>query len=167
MRAAEKARAQGGNPDSIEALATATAGPVEIGGFKLMPASQGTIWTLQRLAREFSAWADAVAMPAAAAGAPDGTRELLELGLSTLAFCDARGCWQEMEAGDLPRLIVRAEAMMFDVPVETSLRLEAHFRHQMERIRALNPEADPMPGKPPAGENGKSPEMQTPPAATA
>lgn len=164
MRAAEAARQQGGNPAAIAAVATATAGPTEIGGFLLAPATEGTIWTLQRLAREFRSWADALGMQPSADGAEPGTREMLELGLSTLAFCDARATWKAMECGELESLIVRADAMIWETPVEILTKLETHFRREMQRIRNLTPAAEDAPGKQETagGANGNSPAMPTP-----
>ena len=142
--AGEAARKIGSNPAATDALATATAGPVTVGGFILQPASRGTVWTLRRAAREFVAWANALGMPRAAdADTELGTRELIELGLSTLIFCDSRACWISMEIGHLENLITRAEALMWDLPVETLAELEKHFREQMRRISELSsPEED-------------------------
>lgn len=167
MRAAETARKQGGNPAAIAAVASATAGAVEIGGFRLMPASEGTIWTLKRAAVEFRAWADAHGLPRAGDDAPDGTREMLELGLSILIFCDSRRCWIDLETSGIGLLIVRADELVWDLNVETSRALERHFQREMQRIRELTPaDEDTPPGKlPAAGANGTSPAMPTPPAA--
>lgn len=147
MRAAEAARKTGSNPAATDALATATAGPVEIGGFVLEPASRGTVWTLRRAAREFVAWANALGMPRSADDAELGTREMIELGLSTLIFCDARACWMDMETGKLEELIARADALMWTVPVDVITKLESHFRAQMHRISELTPDAEDTPGK--------------------
>lgn len=150
MRATEAARKLGADPAMIDAFAAATAGPVTIAGYELYPASEGTIWALKRVAREFKAWADGLGMPSAAEGAENGSRELIELGLSTLVFCDARGTFMALECGDLEGLIVRAEALMFETPVAVMKQLEAHFQTQMQRIRDLTPDAEDAPGKPPA-----------------
>lgn len=167
MRAAEKARNQGCNPAAIDAFATATAGPLEIGGFLLQPAGQGTVWTLKRLAKEFRAWADRHGLPSAGEGEENGTREALELGLSTLAFCDSLSCWTALELGDLESLIIRAEKIMWAMPVETFKKLEEHFQTQMQRIRDLTPDDEDAPGKPNgAGGNGTLPAMQTQPGVT-
>lgn len=165
MRAADAARKQGGNPTAIDALAGATAGPVTIAGFTLKPATEGTIWTLKRVAREFRAWADGLGMPHAT-GPENGTREMLELGLSTLVFADARACWIQIEEGNFPALISQADTIMWEMDLATTRALEAHFQKQMESIRALTPDAEDRPGKPPeTGENGTSPEMPTQPEA--
>ena len=121
------------------------------------------------VAREFKVWADALGMPSAAEGAENGTRELLELGLSTLVFCDARETFMTLERGDLEGLILRADKLMFATPVEVTKQLEAHFQKQMQRIRDLTPDADDGPGKQIAagGANGNSPAMPIPPAAAA
>jgi hypothetical protein len=168
MRAAEAARAQGGNPHAIEAFATATAGPVILHGFTLYPATEGMVWTLKRMAREFNTWADRLGMPRAEFGEEDGTRELLELGLSTLVFCDALATWQALEMGQLESLIVKAEALMWQAPVAVAMDLAAHFKKQMRVIRDLTPGEEDAPGKPPetAG-NGISPGMPTPPPVPA
>ena len=151
MRAAEKAREQGGNPDAIAAIASATAGPVEIGGFTLHRAGQGTIWTLQRLAREFAAYAESIGLQSSEDPTNPGNREMIELGLATLAFCDARGCWQMLDAGRMYALIVRADEMMWSMPIETQLALQAHFTSEMDRIKKLSPgEEEETPGKSPA-----------------
>lgn len=158
MRAAEAARKQGGNPAAIDAVAAATAGPVEIGGFLLYPATEGTVWTLKRLAREFAAWADKWQVPRAAPGAEDGYRELLELGLSTLAFCDSRQTFLDLEAGKLELLILKAEAMMWETPVEITKALAAHFEAGMQRIKDLNSdEEEPVKKSQATGGNGTSP----------
>jgi hypothetical protein len=167
MRASAEARKQGSNPAATAALATATAGPVRIGRFTLHPASEGTVWTLKRLAREFAAWADVLGMPSAPEGGELGSRELLELGLSTLAFADARGTWQRLELGQLEQIIVEAECLMFDTPVAELRQLEQHFQKQMQAIRDLTPDAEPAPKKPqPADGNGTSPATPIPAEAT-
>lgn len=163
MRAQETARNQGANPHAVEALASATAGPLRLHGFDLFPATEGTVWTLKRVAREFKAWADSVGMPHAAEGEEDGTRELLELGISTLVFCDARKCFMDLELGNLHSVIARADQLMWQIPLQVSRDLAAHFSRQMGRIRDLTPdEESATPGKPMAG-NGTSPAMPTPP----
>lgn len=168
MRAADKARQQGSNAAAVHALATATAGPQIIGGYTLAPAAEGTIWTLKRLAMEFQAWADAIQMPAAETGTPNGTREILELGLTTLVFVDALECWGELERGNLEGLILRAEKLMWETPLEISRQLENHFTQQMAAIRDLSPEKDETPGKPqPAPASGTSAAMPTPAPAQA
>lgn len=167
MRAAAAARKQGGDPAAIEAIASATAGPVEIGGHRLYPASEGTVWTLRRVAREFAAWAARVGMPAAAENEPDGTREMLELGLSTLVFCDSLRCWNLLELGKIETLIVEAEELMWAKPVSVYRELEQHFHREMERIRSLSTTEVPAPKKPmPADASGTSTGMPTPPEAT-
>lgn len=165
MRAAEKARAQGGNPAAIDAVAAATCGPVRIGAFEIYPPTEGTVWTLKRLAREFAAWADALGMPSAADGEDNGSREMLELGLSTLAFVDSRQTFQYLEAGRLEDLILRAEKLMWETPVEVTKQLSAHFESGMARLRELNSGDEEAPKKPIAADgNGVSPAMPIPPA---
>ncbi len=138
MRAADAARSQGADPAAIDAFAAATAGPALIAGRSLQPASQGTIWTLQRVARLFAAWADATGMASAPDPDAPGTRELLELGLATLVFCDARAVWRELDSGDIAPLIAAAEDMMWELPLADQLALQAHFRTEMDRIRSLS-----------------------------
>ncbi len=153
LRAAEAARAHGSNPATTAALATATAGPVTIAGLALAPASQGTLWTLQRIAREFTAHADASARyPAATDPTAPGTRELIELGLATLVFIDARGTWKLLDAAALTTLIARAEDLVWTLPLSHQIALQAHFRAEMDRIHDLagpGEEEEPTPpGKP-------------------
>ena len=166
MRASAAARKQGGDPAAITALATATAGPVLIGTFKLWPASQGTVWTLQRVAREFSAWANALGMPKAGDHEPDGTREILELGLSTLVFADSLRVWHMLETGRLEDLISEAEQLMWEVPVDVYRSLENHFDREMGRIRRLHTEDAPKKKPATQAESGTSPVIPIPPTAT-
>lgn len=167
MRATEKARSQGGNPAAIDAVAAATAGPVEIAGFLLQPASQGTIWTLKRVAREFTAWADSLGMPVSTNPDAPGTREMIELGLATLIFCDSRQSWIELESGRLEALISRADALIWTVGINDLLALQNHFQVQMDRLGALTPnDEETTPGKlNPAPVSGSLPDPATPPAA--
>lgn len=167
MRAGEAARAAGANPAAVAAVAAATAGPVAVAGMPLESASQGTIWTLQRAAREYAALADAQGLAPAADPARPGTRELIELGLTTLIFMDARGVWKLLDAGGLPDLIARAEAIMWDMPLAANLALQAHFNREMNRIRDLTGGADPDAGaeKKTRPTAGPSPAMPTPPPA--
>ena len=167
MRAAEKARKDGGNPEAIAALATATAGPVTLAGYDLYPASQGTIWTLKRVAREFTAWADLLKMPVSPDPDAPGTREMIELGLATLVFADSQRCWIDLESGKLEELITRADAMIWQLGVEDLLGLQNHFQTQMERLGNLSAgDEAPTPGKPPtAGLSGTSPAIAIPPVA--
>lgn len=167
MRAAEAARAKGADPTAVEALASATAGPLQIGAFNIRPASQGTIWTLQRVAREWEKFASAHAIPASGDSAAPGTRELIELGLATLAFCDARECWLALDRGEIAHLVEKADAMMWEIPVETQLKLQNHFQAEMARIGRLAPGQEDAPGKPPETPAGTSPASETPPPATA
>lgn len=164
MRATEKARQDGGNSGARNAVAAGTAGPVNIGGFDLYPPTEGTVWTLKRLAIEFAAWADALGMPVAAEGELNGTREMLELGLSTLAFCDARGTFLALECGRLDELIVRADSLIFDTPIEITKALSAHFEKGMRAIRELSADEEGVPKKPlTADGNGVSPATPIPP----
>jgi hypothetical protein len=163
MRAGAKARKLGSNPLATDALATATAGPVEIGGFQLFPASEGTVWTLKRLAREFRSWADGIGMPSAGEGEANGTRELMELGLSTLVFCDSLRVWTRLEQGELYQLALEAEDLMFRTPIAITRQLEAHFQRQMQAIRDLTPDDEGTPGKSlPTGGSGISPGQPIP-----
>jgi hypothetical protein len=164
MRAAEAARKQGGDPQAAEAMAWATASPVRIAGYELRPASQGTLWTLRRLAREFSAWADAIGMPKAAPGEADGSRECIEMGLTMLAFTDSLRVWDLLETERLGELITEAEKLIHRVPLEDYRKLERHFQMQMERIHGLTPEAVPE-KKTPETRTGGSPAMPMPPTA--
>jgi hypothetical protein len=167
MRAQETARNQGANPHAVAAFATATAGPVTIAGYTLHPASQGTVWTLKRVATDFTAWADRLGIPTATTPESPGTREMLELGLTTLVFCDSRQCWIDLETGKLEQLISRADAMIWNVELTDLLALQTHFQTQMARIGALSGEEE-APGKPqpqPAA-SGPSPVMPIPPRAT-
>lgn len=170
MRAAQEARASGGNPATAEALAHATAGPLDIGGFHIQPCSQGTIWTLQRLAREFAIYADLHHLHSSPDPDAPGERELIELGLATLAFCDARQCWKDLSSGRLPQLILRAEELMWATPLEIQMELQKHFQEQMERVRALSPGADAPAGPekktPQETPAGVSPAVPNPPMAT-
>lgn len=160
MRARAAACKQGSNPEAVEALATATSGPVTIANRKLYPASQGTVWTLQRLAREFSNYADFHGLNGTNDPAVPGERELLELGLATLCFCNSRECWKRLELGKLEELILESEELMWSLPIEDQLALQAHFAKEMDRINRLSPDASP--GKfPPAPPNGNLQEMQT------
>jgi hypothetical protein len=172
MRAGEAARAAGANPAAVAAVAAATAGPAVVGGMRLESASQGTIWTLQRAAREYAALADAQGLAPAADPARPGTRELIELGLTTLIFMDARGVWKLLDAGGLPDLIARAEAIMWDMPLAANLALQAHFNREMSRIRELTGGADPDAGaekktSQPMPATGPSPAPPIPPPAPA
>lgn len=160
MRAADAARNQGANPAAVDAIASASAGPVIIGGIKLGRATQGAVWTLQRVAREFAEYADANGLHPSTDPTSPGTRELIELGLATLVFCDARNCWVDLDSGNLAKLILRADEMMWDMPIEDQLALQAHFTAEMERIKRLSPEEEETPGKsqlPPSGNSPKAP----------
>ena len=168
MRAGDAARHQGADPAAVAAFASATAGPVILAGRHLHQASQGTIWTLQRVAREFAAWADDVGLPHASNPEAPGTRELLELGLATLVFCDARLCWRMLDNHQLAELTQQAEDMMWEMPLPEQLALQAHFRGEMDRIRALSGNGSDEPEKktlPPTA--GISSAIATPPPATA
>lgn len=167
MRAAEAARKQGSDPLTTSALATATAGPVVIAGFTLHPASQGTIWTLQRAAREFTAWADALGMTAAEDPERPETRELIELGLATLIFCDPRACWNELECGGLEDMILRAESLIWNLEVSSQIKLQEHFQSQMERLGQLASDGEDAGKKSePVQGNGSSPTPAISPVAT-
>jgi hypothetical protein len=167
MRAQETARNQGANPHAVDAFAAATAGPQMVHGFSLAPATEGTIWTLKRVAREFKAYADALGMPSAGPSEEDGTRELLELGISTLVFCDARQCFMDLEGGRLEAIIARADTLMWSIPLHVSRDLAEHFSREMQRIRNLTPDDEAtLPGKLPEG-NGTSPATPIPQGAAA
>jgi hypothetical protein len=162
MRAAEKARKDGSSSTARNAVAAATAGPVTIGGYELHPPTEGTVWTLKRLAEEFAQWAERHEMPSAKDGEPNGTREMLELGLSTLAFCDSRGTFLALEAGMLEDLIVQADAMIWEMPVAVTKALAKHFEAGMQAIRALSADEEDATKKSPAtGVSGISPAMPT------
>lgn len=167
MRAAEEARKAGGDPAAYEAFATAVAGPVTIGAFTLHPASEGTVWTLRRVAREFQVWADANGLAVAGTNEPDGERELIEMGLSVLVFCDSLRVWRALDARDLEGLIFEARQLVWGVPVEVYRALEAHFQEQMDAIRRLSdPSGAPPKKQTTAGGCGVSPATQTQPGDT-
>lgn len=155
VRASEDARAEGSNPAAVTAFASATAGPVILAGRSLQPASQGTLWTLQRVAREFARWADENNYTASADPDAPGTRELIELGLATLVFCDARHVWRQLDAGRHADLFASAEEMMWAMPLPEQLQLQAHFRAQMDAISALS-----------GGSEEDTPEKKLPQAAS-
>ena len=93
--------------------------------------------------------------------------ELMELGLATLAFCDARGCWKMLDAGQLQALIVRADEMMWSMPIETQFALQAHFQQEMERVKKLSPGEEDALGKLQNPEaSGISQGAEIPPAET-
>lgn len=162
MRAAQAAREQGADPLAVRAVGTATAGPVVIAGHPIKPATQGTVWTLQRAARMFSSWADEAGMEASGDPENPGTREMLELGLTTLIFSDARSVWRALDAGGFPGVMHMAEAVIWDMPLEDSRALQTHFEAQMETIRRLAGEEAPAPEKKPEA-GGKSAAMPIPP----
>lgn len=143
MRAAEAARAQGGDPEASAAIASATAGLRRIGDHTLRPANQGTLWTLQRLAREWTKLATEIGIPPAEDPENPGTRELIELGLSTLAFCDSRQTWQALDRGELDSLVVKAEALMWETPLEIQTELQKYFTAEMDRLQQLSQKAAP------------------------
>ncbi len=163
MRAGDAARNQGADPAAVAAFASATAGPVTLSGRRLQQASQGTIWTLQRVAREFAAWADNIGLPHADDPEQPGTRELLELGLATLVFCDARLCWRMLDSHQLAELTQQAEDMMWEMPISEQLALQAHFRGEMDRIRSLSGGGGDTEKKTPPPMVGASSAMPTPP----
>lgn len=167
LRASERARHTGGDQAAIAALATATAGPRQIGPHTLRPASQGTLWTLQRIAREFATYAETAQLPASGNPEAPGTRELIELGLATLAFCDARDTWRALDRGDIAGLIEKAESLMWETPLETQMQLQNFFTGEMDRIKTLSPgDEEPKKPQPPQAETqppGASPAMPTPP----
>ena len=170
LRAADTAREQGSDTAATEALASATAGPTTIAGRPLQQATQGTIWTLQRVAREYARWARDHGIEPSASPDEPGTRELIELGLATLVFCDARACWRELDVGNLALLISRAEDMMWRMPLSDQMALQAHFATEMDRIRHLSGGPDPEPKKKPLAPlmpPGPSNEMPIPPPAQA
>ena len=143
MRASDAARAQGADVTATDAFASATAGPVTIAGRPLQQATQGTIWTLQRVAREFSKWAESQGVSPAANPDEPGTHELIELGLATLVFCDARVCWQLLDGGEIGLLIRRAESIVWEMPLADQIALQSHFAAEMDRIRSLSGGATP------------------------
>jgi len=167
MRAADHARHEGGDPAATAALATATAGTRQIGPFTVRPASQGTVWALRRIAREWQVYADARNLPSTGDPTNPGTRELIELGLAVLAFCDARATWLALDNGELASLVSRAEDMMWNLPVEIQMQLQAHFTGEMDRIKDLTPgeEENGKKPQPQPAAAGSSPVAQTPPAA--
>jgi len=165
MRASAEAKKKGGNIDAIEALASATAGPRMIAGMPIYPATEGTVFTLRRIAREFNAWADGIEMPRAGAGQPNGHRELLELGLSTLTFMDSLAVWTALDAEGIEPLIVRAETLIFRVEIEIQRQLEDHFTREMARISELSGSDEGTPEKKPTlpAEHGNLAGTENPP----
>lgn len=148
LRATHESREQGGDVQAEEALASATAGPRVVGNFTLYPASQGTMWTLRRVAKEFEDYAAIHGIPASGDEENPGTRELIELGLSTLVFCDARGTWVNLEKGLLESLIVRADQLMWNTPIDVQVQLQNFFEEQMEIIGNLSDDGEPAEKKP-------------------
>lgn len=167
QRAAEAARSQGANPDATAAVATATAGPAVIAGHTLQPASQGTVWALQRAAGMFEAWAEERNLQHSPDPAAPGTRELLELGLTTIVFMHPRRAWLEMERGDFPALIARADALVWDLPLADAMSLREHFEREMATIRRLAGEEDEDPAAKKPRPDGLSAANPTPPPAEA
>lgn len=143
MRAGESARTEGADPNAVAAVAAVTAGPVHIADLTLRPANQGTIWTLQRVGREFQNECARRRLSAE-------TQDLLDTGLSLLIFQDARRVWRMLDAGQLATLFDEADALMWERSLETQAALKRHFRREMDRIAALTGDADEdaTPGKP-------------------
>lgn len=166
MRAAEEARKAGADPLAIDAIASATAGPVKIGKFTLHPASQGTVWTLKKVAKQFAAYAEQHNIPSSGDPQDPADREIIEMGLAALAFADARGTWMALNPRDFPGLVLKADELMWETSAEIQLALQAHFTSEMDRLAALNPDGpQPMvqPKKlmPLATEPGSSRELPT------
>lgn len=143
MRAKAEARKSGADPAAIYAVASSTAGTRIVAGYELKPANQGTVWTLQRVAKEFAEWANNIGMPEQGSAEEPGTRQMLELGLTTLVFADPKGCWLAMDAGNLESLITQAESFIWDTSLEDQTELQNHFQKQMEVLAALNPSNEP------------------------
>lgn len=168
MRAKAEARQSGADPLAMEAVATGCMGPVQVGRFTLRPASAGTRHTLRRIALEFVSWANALGIPKAADHEPNGYREIIELGLSTLVFGDPLQTMIRLELGKLEELVLEAEAIMFDTPLEIQEQLERHFEKEMRRIKDLTrSEPEPQAKKKPDPEApGASNETPIPAEAT-
>jgi len=148
QRASAAAKKQGCDPAALDALAAATAGPVNIAGFDLKPATEGTFITLRKTAWMFVAHAERCGLPICNDPENPGERELYELGLATLVFTDARRVFRELNAGRLPQLMAEAMDIIFELSLEDQKRLKEHIEAQMEEIARLSGEAVEKPGKP-------------------
>lgn len=155
QRASAEAKKQGCDPAALDALAGATMGPVKIGHIVLKPASEGTFITLRKIATMFQKHADALGMPHSDDEASPGERELIELGLASLVFSDSRRVFRELNIGNLPALMNEALDLIFELPLETQVRLKHHIEKQMQEIDRLSgASATEKPGKPEKAELG-------------
>ena len=141
QRASAEAKKQGCDPAALDALAGATMGPVIIGNIVLKPASEGTFITLRKIATLFQQRADSLGMPHADDEANPGERELYELGLASLVFADSRRVFRELNIGNLPALMNEAMDLIFELPLETQVRLKHHIEAQMQEINRLSGDA--------------------------
>lgn len=162
QRAAEKAKAQGCDPEALDSLARATSGPVEIAGMKLNPPSEGTFITLRKIASMFQKHADAIGLPHSEDPESPGERELYELGLASLTFADPRRVFRELNIGNLPKLMTEAMDLIFELPLADQVALKNHIESAMEEIARLAGDgaAKPVVGKP--GAAGHSPGKTSP-----
>jgi hypothetical protein len=150
QRASAEAKKQGCDPRALDAVATATMGPVMIGNITLYPASEGTFITLRKLATMFARHADAIGLPISDDNDNPGERELYELGLATLVFMDSKRVFRELTAGRLPQLIEQGFDLIFEQSLENQIVLKIHIEEQMNEIRRLSGEEATTPGKPKA-----------------
>mgnify|MGYP000224030637 CR=1 FL=1 len=148
-RAKAEAEASGGNQAAIEAVANATLEHRVVAGYELKPASQGTIFVLQEVARRFEEYCKTNPMHSSGDPKFPGSKELLEIGLSVLVFADPRRIFKDVQDGKIEELRYEAEEIIWTLPAEKAKLLNDHFTTEMDRLNQLSGSSSAdAPGKP-------------------
>lgn len=130
-------------------MADATSPNKVVAGYELKPASQGTIFAMQEVAKKFEEYATEEEIQSSGDVENPGVQELLEVGLAVLVFADARRCYDVARNGGISDLRYEAEGIVWDLPIEVAMELSTHFSHEMSRVKELTGEKEAsQPGKP-------------------
>jgi len=140
-RATAEAKKEGGNPASMNALALAAAGPETVAGVALKPCTQGTIIAMQMAGNLFE---DIIKKEALG----EDEAELIQTGIAAIIFRDSIDAYRELRANGLDNIYQEAMAIIWEMPLEESMRLTGHVQAEIAIFNRLNGQPSPQPGKP-------------------
>lgn len=142
QRATAEATDEGANPSAIQALINASDGGLRVGGLVLRPATKGTVFTLQEIAKAFASYADVQRIPSI-------DRTILEDNIAIVVFVDALRAHQRFVAQGITALIKDADALQWKVNMRDAVRIQKYVMEQMQVMQSITgPSADEdSPGK--------------------
>lgn len=141
-RAKELAQQEGANPEAVNAVLDASTEPLTVAGFQLKPASQGTIFTLQAVARAFVTYAEKMGMESTGDTANPGEQEMYESALAGLIFADGRRVSQKLKTEGIEAVVAEADELIWNISLEDARLISEHSNNELRRSNLLSGAAE-------------------------